>query len=212
MTVFKTAIAIAVGSLFAGAAFAQSNSSIEQRDRAEDARIERGVESGQLTRREAAGLESERAQIERMERRARSDGVMTQNERNRIDRAQDRLSRDIYRESHDSQTRQTNWRNSERPQGWDRRNGNDQRHFDHGFRPGQVDHRAAVRNESHANNTATHTGTGHGTWARPAQTSTPATSTGTTGTAGTARPARTTSTAGRVTVARAGGYSGRYTR
>ena len=77
MTKFKTAIAVAVGTLFAGAAFAQSNYSIEQRDRIEQARIERGIESGRLTPREAARLQSERAQVERLERRARADGMLT---------------------------------------------------------------------------------------------------------------------------------------
>ena len=168
MTKFKTAIAIAVGTLFAGAAFAQSNYSIEQRDRIAQERIDRSIQSGQLTSREAARLESERAQVERLERRARADGVLSQYERARIDRAQDRLGRDIYRESHDRQVANSNWRTSDRPQGWDhrnegwdrrnegwnRRNDNDQRHFDRGVRPGQFNHREAVRggrNESHVN-------------------------------------------------------------
>src|SRR5688572_7332911 len=118
MTRFRTAVAIAVGSLFAGAAFAQSNYSIEQRDRMEQERIDRGVQSGQLTSREAARLQGERAQIERLEARARSDGVLTRNERARIDHAQDRLGRDIYRETHDRQVAHSNGRS----QGWGRRN------------------------------------------------------------------------------------------
>jgi hypothetical protein len=104
MNNLKTVVAIAIGSLFAGAAFAQSNYSLEQRDRIEQARIDRGVESGQITSREADRLQSERARVERMESRARSDGTMTRNERARIDGAQDRLNRDIRRESNDRQT------------------------------------------------------------------------------------------------------------
>jgi len=121
MNKLKTVVAIAVGSLFAGAAFAQSNYSIEQRDRIEQARIDRGVQSGQLTSREADRLQGERAQIERMENRARSDGRLTRNERFRIDAAQDRLGRDIYRQSNDRQTANAN---GHRPNGWDRGNGN----------------------------------------------------------------------------------------
>lgn len=120
MNNLKTVVAFAVGSLFAGAAFAQSNYSIEQRDRIEQARIDRGVQSGQLTSREADRLQDGRAQIERMESRARSDGTLTRNERARIDSAQDRLGRDIYRQSHDRQTANNNGR----PHGWDRGNGN----------------------------------------------------------------------------------------
>jgi hypothetical protein len=121
MNTFKTAIAFAVGTLFAGAALAQSNYSIEQRDRIEQARIDRGVQTGQLTSREADRLQGERAQIERMESRARSDGRLTRNERFRIDAAQDRLGRDIYRQSHDRQSANGY---GHRPNGWDRGNGN----------------------------------------------------------------------------------------
>jgi hypothetical protein len=159
MTNFKTAIAVAVGSLFAGAAFAQSNFSIEQRDRAEDARIERGIESGQLTRNEAYRLEGERAQIERLERRARADGVVTQQERAQITRAQDRLGRDIYRETHDRQVANNGWRTSDRPHGWDRRDANDNRR-DMRFN-GFSDHYAArvSHNDSRVDDRTTHTAT-----------------------------------------------------
>jgi len=102
MTKFKTAIAIAAGALFAGAAFAQADyHSIEQRDRIQQERISRGIESGRLTPREADRLMAERARIERMERRARADGVLTYDERARIEAAQDRLARHINRELHD---------------------------------------------------------------------------------------------------------------
>ena len=235
MTRFKTAIAIAVGTLFAGAAFAQSNYSIEQRDRAEDARIEHGIESGRLTGREAARLESERAQVERMERRARSDGVLTQYERARIDRAQDRVGRDIYRESHDRQVAHSNWRTSDRPQGWDRRNegwnhrnDNGQRHFDRGFRAEQFNHREAVRGEHNdwrANGAATRTGTdarfgrsdlAPGRQPHLQQTDAQRTQVQQAQTQRSwTRPAQTSSpatAASPVTVARQGGYSGRHSR
>jgi hypothetical protein len=123
MTKLRTIIAIAVGTLFAGAAFAQSNRDIEQRDRAEQARIDRGIQSGQITSREAARLNGERAQIERMESRARADGHLSGGERARIDRAQDRLGRDIYRESHDRQTSNGHGRGDGRP-GWNSGHGN----------------------------------------------------------------------------------------
>jgi hypothetical protein len=125
MNKLKTVVAIAVGTLFAGAAFAQSNYSIEQRDRIEQARIDRGVQSGQITSREADRLQGQRAQIERMESRARSDGVMTRNELARIDGAQDRLGRDIRRESYDRQTSNGYGRqNDNRGNGWGRGNDN----------------------------------------------------------------------------------------
>jgi hypothetical protein len=120
MTGIKTAVAFAIGSLFAGAALAQGNYSIEQRDRNEDMRIQQGIRSGELTRQEAYRLENERAQVERMERRARADGTVSSFERARIDRAQDRVSRDIYRESHDAQQR-GDWRGHDGRRGYDQR-------------------------------------------------------------------------------------------
>lgn len=122
MTTLRTIVAIAVGTLFAGAAFAQSNRDIEQRDRAEQARIDHGVQSGQLTSREASRLNGERAQIERMESRARADGHLSGSERARIDRAQDRLDRNIYLESHDRETSNGYGRRDGRP-GWNNGNG-----------------------------------------------------------------------------------------
>lgn len=103
MKSIKTAVAIAIGTLFAGAAFAQSDFGIERRDAYLDNRIDRGVETGRITPREATRLESQQERIERMERQARADGRLTGQERARIDNAQDRLSRDIHRESNDRQ-------------------------------------------------------------------------------------------------------------
>lgn len=124
MKIIKTAVAIAMGTLFAGAAFAQSDFGIERRDAYLDNRIDRGVATGQITSREASRLESQQSQIERMEARARADGRLSGHERARIDHAQDRLGRDIYRQSHDNQTSRNGGSSSHRPYGWDRGNGN----------------------------------------------------------------------------------------
>lgn len=160
MNTFKTIIAVAVSTLFAGTALAQSNYEIEQRDRNEQARIDRGVQSGQLTPREAERLQGQRAQIERLEQRARADGTLTRNERARIDGAQDRLSRDIRRESHDRQTVNGSgqrWDNRGNHNGWDNRRDDHGRHNgwgrgtergqEHSARGQGIEHRDA--NDSH---------------------------------------------------------------
>jgi hypothetical protein len=149
MKLYKTALAVALGTLFTGVALAQSNYSIEQRDRAEQARIDRGVQSGQLTSREAARLQGERAQIERLEARARADGTLSRSERARIDNAQDRLSRDIYRETHDNQTARSGGRTPDRWNGSGRGYGHDQRDFGHGRGSHQSDQRGWRGNDSH---------------------------------------------------------------
>jgi len=76
---------------------------IDNRQAQEAARIEQGRRSGQLTVMETLKLKAEQARIADMERRAKSDGVVTHREAKAIDRAQDAASRHIYQESHDSQ-------------------------------------------------------------------------------------------------------------
>lgn len=133
MKIIKTAVAITMGTLFAGAAFAQSDFGIERRDHYQDSRIDRGVATGRITSRETVRLESQQAQIERMEARARADGRLSGRERARIDHAQDRLGRDIYRQSHDRQTSNPGSHNPGRHYGWDRGNGHRRfgQHDDH---------------------------------------------------------------------------------
>lgn len=76
------------------------------RARAEQARINQGVVSGQLTAREAARLERREQHLNREIARDRIDGGgLSQAERRHLDRQQNRLSRSIYREKHDAQVR-----------------------------------------------------------------------------------------------------------
>ncbi len=58
-----------------------------------------------ITPREASRLRAKQARIERMEAHARRDGVLTGRERERIEVAQNDLSRSIRREKHDDQVR-----------------------------------------------------------------------------------------------------------
>src|SRR5262245_54216630 len=90
----------------AAPAFAQSSGApgFTQRDINQEQRIEQGLQSGQLTTREAAKLEREQGHIDQMESRALRDGTVTPAERARINAAQNKASADIYREKHDAQT------------------------------------------------------------------------------------------------------------
>ena len=73
---------------------------------AEQARINQGVATGELNRREAGRLERRELRIEREIGRDRlTGGGLSSGERRRIDRQQNRLSRSIYREKHDGQVR-----------------------------------------------------------------------------------------------------------
>jgi phosphoglycerate-specific signal transduction histidine kinase len=76
---------------------------IDQRQADQAQRIEQARRSGELTRSETNSLRAEQARIADLERRAKSDGVVTRNEARTIANAQNAASRHIYQESHDSQ-------------------------------------------------------------------------------------------------------------
>ena len=76
-----------------------------QRNVGEQERIARGMDSGQLTNREAGRLENGQARNERMEARAGADGHIGRNEQRGIQHAENRQSRQIYNERHDNQAR-----------------------------------------------------------------------------------------------------------
>ena len=77
---------------------------INQRQRDQQQRISQGVQSGQLTPREAQRLEREQYRFNREEQRFRASGDgLSWRERNRLEDQQDRMSRQIYRQKHDGQ-------------------------------------------------------------------------------------------------------------
>lgn len=76
---------------------------IDKREAVQQNRIDQGVASGHLTRKEAAKLEKGQAKIARMENRAKADGVVTARERANITREQDKQSREIYKQTHNKQ-------------------------------------------------------------------------------------------------------------
>ncbi len=63
-------------------------------------RIYNGIQNGSLSFRETGQLLRGQAQVHRMERRAKRDGVVTRRERARIHHQQNRQSRRIYRKKH----------------------------------------------------------------------------------------------------------------
>ena len=90
--------------LMSGVAFAENETPrIDQRQTNQEQRVDQGIASGQLNEREADRLNTQQGQINKMEEKAKSDGVMTKNERARIAAAQDRAARHIAREKHDRQ-------------------------------------------------------------------------------------------------------------
>jgi len=103
LTVILAGAALAFASAGAFAQGAPVTPRVDQREANQQARIDQGVASGQLTRREARRLEKQQVHIARAESSAKSDGVVTSAERAKLHRMQDRASRDIYRQKHDAQ-------------------------------------------------------------------------------------------------------------
>lgn len=101
---FTWAAALAIAGMFA-VSDASAELRIRQRKERQQARIAQGVASGELTPRETARLERREGALNREERRMRASdgGKLTRADRRKIERQQDRLSRGIYREKHDSQ-------------------------------------------------------------------------------------------------------------
>ena len=94
---------LAMSLLAAGGASAQSMWSIDQREANQQQRINEGRRDGSLTRSEANRLQQGDTRIDRYEARARSDGVVTSSERQRLDGMLDRQGQAIRRERTDGQ-------------------------------------------------------------------------------------------------------------
>lgn len=73
---------------------------VDRRELRQQARIQQGVRSGELTRGEAARLRAGQRHMRRMEARDKRDGVVTPRERIQLNRAQNLQSRRIVRFKH----------------------------------------------------------------------------------------------------------------
>lgn len=90
----------------ASAGFAQTRTPrVTKRQVNQQARIDQGVKSGELTRPEAARLEAREAKIQHDKKEAKADGVVTPAERAKLNREENRSSRAINRQKHDAQER-----------------------------------------------------------------------------------------------------------
>jgi hypothetical protein len=76
-----------------------------QRNINQQNRIEQGVQSGQLTNKEASQLERGQAKVDRAEARAGADGHVNAREQARIQHRENNQSQKIYREKHNKRTR-----------------------------------------------------------------------------------------------------------
>jgi hypothetical protein len=78
---------------------------VTKRQERQQERIARGVKSGELTARETKHLEAREIKIQHDKKEARADGVVTPEERAKLNREENRSSRAIRRQKHDAQKR-----------------------------------------------------------------------------------------------------------
>jgi hypothetical protein len=97
----KSIVIILFSIALSSSVFAQERTPrVDGRQDVQRARINQGTATGELTRREAHALRHEQKHIRRAERRAKSDGDVTAQERRRLDNKQDRANRHIRRAKH----------------------------------------------------------------------------------------------------------------
>lgn len=84
---------------------AQNTPVVDQRQHAQRHRIQHGIASGELTRREAADSRHDQRRIRRSERHAKSDGVVSPSERSGLWHKQNKSSRELRRDKADPEDR-----------------------------------------------------------------------------------------------------------
>lgn len=75
----------------------------QNREARQENRINRGAESGELTRHESQRLERGQNTIDHFQQKADADGEMSADEKLKLERMQDRQSRKIFIQKHDGQ-------------------------------------------------------------------------------------------------------------
>jgi hypothetical protein len=149
MTNTKVALALSVATLLCGSAFADTAAEKDQqRDVNQQQRVEQGLQSGELSTKEAGRLEREQQHVDRMEARDLKDGHMSAAEQLRLDKAQNATSADIYRQKHDAQAGNPSTASSQRMQADVQRNVNQQQRIQNGMQNGSLTNHEASRLEA----------------------------------------------------------------
>lgn len=107
MKMIQPVLVAALLSLGAFAASAQSADTprIDARQAKQEQRIDQGIASGELNKREARRMNRQQNTLDKAENRAKADGVVTGQERKALTHAQNKTSKRIYRQKHDAQQR-----------------------------------------------------------------------------------------------------------
>jgi hypothetical protein len=115
----------------------------QQRDVNQQQRIEQGLQSGQLSTKEAGSLERQEKHVDNMEARDLKNGSMSAGEQARLNAAQNKVSADIYADKHNGVTGNPNSASSQRMQSDVQRNVNQQQRIQNGMDNGSLTNREA---------------------------------------------------------------------
>ena len=115
----------------------------QQRDVNQQQRIEQGLQSGQLSTKEASSLERQEKHVDNMEARDLKNGSMSAGEQARLNAAQNKVSADIYADKHNGVTGNPNSASSQRMQSDVQRNVNQQQRIQNGMDNGSLTNREA---------------------------------------------------------------------
>ena len=102
----KLVMAVFIATSFLGAASAQNNETprIDKREARQQERIDQGVKSGELTKKEANTLQRHQNRINAAESKAKADGKVTAQERKKMTRMRNRNNRAIYNKKHNARS------------------------------------------------------------------------------------------------------------
>ena len=115
----------------------------QQRDVNQQQRIEQGLQSGQLSTKEAGSLERQEKHVDNMEAHDLKNGSMSAGEQARLNAAQNKVSGDIYADKHNGVTGNPSSASSQRMQSDVQRNVNQQQRIQNGMDKGSLTNREA---------------------------------------------------------------------
>ncbi|HMK60753.1 MAG TPA: hypothetical protein VK452_06375 [Dissulfurispiraceae bacterium] len=106
--IISTIVSGSIACIFAVAPALAANNDpgIDQREINQQNRINQGIESGQLTPKEAGKLDAQQARIKQREERmaARNNGNLTPKDKVKLTKQQNRASKNIYKKKHNRKT------------------------------------------------------------------------------------------------------------
>jgi hypothetical protein len=131
-------VSFVIASLVTGAAYAQNAANDQARDVNQQQRIEQGLQSGQLSTKEAGSLERQEQHIDHMQAKDLRNGSISPAEQARLNAAQNKVSGEIHADKTNGIKGNPNSASSERMQADVQRNINQQERIKNGISNGSL--------------------------------------------------------------------------